>query len=99
MTKLRKAAQGMQCMIRLPGVCNHNSETTVLAHINMSGISGRGLKAPDLLGAWACSNCHHVHTTLEWEGTHFDRDYIQLAFLEGVIRTQYCLIKKGIVKA
>ena len=95
---LRKYAQGQNCMIRLAGVCNHDPATTVLAHLNMIGISGRGLKAPDFLGSWACSNCHQAHTTLEFNGAQFAREFIQLAFLEGMARTQYELIKRGIIK-
>ena len=82
---LRKQAKGRGCTVRLPGVCNHNSETVVLAHIRMPGISGIGLKADDALGAWACSACHdaidrRAHTDL-------DRDYVRLAHLEGMART------------
>ena len=71
--------------MRLPSICNHNSETVVLAHIRMPSISGMGLKADDLLGAWACSACHdaidrRAHTDL-------DRDYVRLAHLEGMVRT------------
>ena len=82
-------------MVRLVGICNHNPETTVLAHIRMPGISGMGMKADDLLGAWACSNCHDAidrrsHTDL-------DRDYVRLAHLEGMARTITILRKEGIV--
>jgi hypothetical protein len=76
-------------------VCNHNSETVVLAHIRMPGISGIGLKADDALGAWACSACHdaidrRAHTDL-------DRDYVRLAHLEGMVRTIAQLRAEGIV--
>jgi hypothetical protein len=82
---LRKEARGRGCTVRLPGVCNHNSETVVLAHIRMAGVSGMGMKADDLLGAWACSACHDAidrrsHPDLE-------RDYVRLAHLEGMVRT------------
>jgi hypothetical protein len=92
---LRKAARGRGCMIRLPGICNHNSETTVLAHVRLAGVSGMGLKADDLLGAWACSACHHAidrrsHTDL-------DRDAVRLAHLEGMVRTIAQLRKEGLV--
>lgn len=92
---LRKAAKGRGCTVRLSGICNHNSETTVLAHIRMPGISGMGIKADDLLGAWACSACHDAidrrsHTDLE-------RDYVRLAHLEGMVRTIAQLRKEGIV--
>ena len=82
-------------MIRLEGICDHNPETTVLAHIRMPGISGMGIKADDLLGAWACSACHDAidrrsHTDLE-------RDYVRLAHLEGMVRTIAQSRKEGIV--
>ena len=92
---LRKAARGRGCMVRLPGICNHNSETTVLAHVRLAGVSGMGIKADDLLGAWACSACHDAvdrrsHTDL-------GRDAVRLAHLEGMVRTIAQLRKEGLV--
>jgi len=94
---LRKVARGRGCMVRLEGVCNHNSETVVLAHIRIAGVSGMGLKSPDLIGAWACSACHdaidrRAHTDL-------DRDHVRLAHLEGMARTIAQLVKEGLVKS
>ena len=82
---LRKQARGRGCMVRLPEICNHNSETVVLAHYRMAGLSGVGMKPDDALGAWSCSSCHDAidrrsHMELE-------RDYVRLAHLEGVMRT------------
>ncbi len=88
MTKLRKLARGRDCQIRLPGVCNFNPETTVLAHYRMAGVSGMGMKAPDVCAAWACSACH------SYVDSHRD-DATARSFLEGVIRTQYALVKEG----
>ena len=90
MSKLRKLAKGRDCKIRLPGVCNFNPETTVLAHYRLAGISGMGLKSPDLLGAWACSDCH------AYVDTHKD-DSTARAFLEGVMRTQAQLVKEDVL--
>ena len=94
MSKLTQAARGRECMIRLPGICNYDSSTTVLAHLNMSGISGRGIKAPDQLGAWACSACHAVIDS-NGASAGLERDFVKLAHLEGIMRTQYILIKDG----
>ena len=82
-------------MIRLAGICNHNSETTVLAHVRLAGVSGIGIKADDALGSWSCSACHDAvdrrsHTDLE-------RDYVRLAHLEGVIRTIAVLRREGVL--
>lgn len=92
---LRKEAKGRGCMVRIPGVCNHNSETVVLAHVRLTGVSGMGMKAPDILGAWACSSCHDAvdrrnHTDLE-------RDYVRLMHLEGMARTIAQLEKEDLL--
>ena len=82
-------------MIRLEGICNHNPETTVLAHIRLPGVSGMGLKADDLLGAWACSSCHDACDRRS--NTDLDRDYVRLAHLEGMARTIAQLRKEELV--
>ena len=92
---LRKQAKGRGCMVRIPSVCNHNSETVVLAHVRLTGVSGMGMKSPDILGAWACSSCHDAvdrrnHTDL-------DRDYVRLLHLEGMARTIAQLEKEGLL--
>ena len=93
--KLRKAAKGRECMVRLPGVCNHNPETTVLAHVRLAGVSGMGMKADDLLGAWACSSCHDA---IDRRGhLDLDRDYVRLAHLEGMVRTIAILRKEDLI--
>lgn len=84
-------------MVRLEGVCNHNSETVVLCHYRLAGVSGMGMKSPDLIGAWACSACHDAidrrdHTDLE-------RDFVRLAHLDGMVRTISQLVKEGLVKS
>jgi hypothetical protein len=77
-------------MVRLPGICNHDEATTVLAHVRLIGISGMGTKAPDLLGAWCCSDCHY-------HADHVKDPDVKLAFFEGVFRTQAQLIKEGLI--
>ena len=93
---LRKEARGRGCTVRIPGVCNFNSETTVLGHIRVAGVSGMALKSPDLLGAWACSACHD-----EIDGrTHksgMTRDELPLAHYDGMARTIMQLHKEGLV--
>jgi hypothetical protein len=50
------------------------------------------MKAPDVLGAWACSKCHSL------VDSHNGDDSIQRAFYEGVMRTQDRLIAEGLLK-
>ncbi|HBA8604909.1 nuclease domain-containing protein, partial [Escherichia coli] len=42
MADLRKAARSRECQVRIPGVCNGNPETSVLAHIRLTGLCGTG---------------------------------------------------------
>ena len=89
MTDLRKLAKGQECQVRLPAICNGDPATTVLAHYRLAGVSGMGMKSPDVIGAWACSACHLAVDT--------DRAY-RADFAEGVFRTQALLVKKGVLK-
>ncbi|WP_368910205.1 DUF1364 domain-containing protein [Proteus penneri] len=95
MANLRKEARGRECQIRIPGVCNGNSETVVLAHYRMSGICGTGIKPNDIFGAWACSACHDES---DRRTNYVDAEYAKQCHLEGVIRTQDILIKEGKIK-
>lgn len=90
---LRKEAKGRECMIRIPGVCNGNPETTVLAHYRLAGISGMGMKSPDLIAAWACSSCHDAVDRRD--SMFLEKDWVRLLHAEGVMRTQDALIKEG----
>ncbi len=52
-------ARGMPCLLRLPGLCQGGTETTVAAHSNQA-IHGKAgaRKADDQYSAWACMACH-----------------------------------------
>ncbi|EFN7821637.1 DUF1364 domain-containing protein [Escherichia coli] len=96
MADLRKAARGRECQVRIPGVCNGNSETSVLAHIRLAGLCGTGTKPPDLIATIACSACHDEID----RRTHFvDAEYAKEYALEGMARTQVIWLKEGVIKA
>lgn len=94
MSKLTKEAKGRECQVRLP-CCNHNSETTVLAHYRLAGTCGVGIKPNDLQGAWACSSCHDE---IDRRTRNHDYDFARLAHAEGVMRTIDILVKEGKIK-
>ena len=97
MTKIRQSAKGEDCTVRIAGICNHNPETVILAHI--SGIRyghGTGQKTDDIHGAYCCSSCHDAldgRTKCE-----YSKDSLKLFHLEGIIETQIKLINKGLIK-
>jgi len=83
---LRKQARGRDCTVRIPGICNGNPETSVLAHYRLAGTCGIGIKPDDMQAAIACNCCHDVI-----DGripTDIDPDTRRLYHAEGVFRTQ-----------
>lgn len=83
---LLNKARGQQCTIQLAGICNHDTATTVAAHINLPHMGAMGAKTHDLHVAWVCSACHdaidrRTHTDL-------DREYLNAQKYEAVLRTQ-----------
>jgi len=97
MSKIRKSAKNEDCTIRVPGHCNRQPETVVLAHLN--GIRykhGVGIKVNDILGAYACSSCHDaVDGRVRTNHSHNE---LKLWHLEGVAETQLKLIEKGLIQ-
>ncbi len=90
---LRRLARGKPCQVRICGVCNGNPETTVLAHLNGGGM---GMKQPDLLGAWCCSDCHDVIDGRR--KSEFNRYMVRGFFHTGIIRTQQKLLEMGLAE-
>lgn len=93
MKNLRRLAKGKECQVRIPNICNHNRETTVLAHIRMKGLTGVGMKANDLLGAWCCSSCHDA-IDLRVK-SRYTKEQLELMHAQGVFRTITEIIKMG----
>lgn len=93
MTPIRKSAKGEKCLVRIPGICNGDTDTTVLAHLNGGGT---GIKASDHEAAYACSDCHAWLDGGYVQHGH-NKDTRDLWHLEAVIRTQRALIYKGLM--
>ena len=87
---LRESARGKECLVRIPCVCNGNSDTVVLAHLNGAGVAN---KMNDLHGAFCCSSCHD-----QLDGrvkSLFSKDELKLMHLEGIKRTQDYWLSTG----
>lgn len=95
MIDLRKYAKGKPCMIRIPGWCNREPETTVLCHYRLVGYSGMGLKNYDIMAAFGCSSCHAIVDGQQQGG--LSRSQREILLCEGVMRTQAYLIERGII--
>lgn len=93
---LLKQARGRECVVRIPGVCCFNPETSVLAHYRLAGTCGTAYKPSDMQGAIACHSCHAaIDGRIK---TKFTRDELRLMHAEGVMRTQEIWRNEGLVK-
>lgn len=93
-TKARQAARGKPCMVRIPGVCNGDPETTVLAHYRLAGTCGAGMKPDDAQAAWACAACHDVIDG-RVRRDHYSSAEIRLMHCEGILRTQEAIRREA----
>ena len=90
MTKIRKSAKGETCALRIPGVCNYDTATTILAHAPYPGRFGS--RKDDFFAAYGCSSCHdHVD--------HRDgyNALTELDWMPAIHETQAKLIAKGLI--
>ena len=92
-TKYTKSARGQECQVRIHGICNHNPETTVLAHLNGGGM---GMKSLDIHAAFACSNCHDAIDRRS--NLDLPKFFVDRAHYEGVIRTQKIWVSSNVLK-
>lgn len=89
--KLRDSARGRECTLRLPGACNGNPETTVLAHLSC-GARGVGMKSPDNMAVFACSGCHDAI-----DGRRRDIEVEGADLLRALQETQETWIREGLM--
>jgi hypothetical protein len=95
MSKLRLSARGQECLVRIPGVCNRNPETVVLAHLNGGGM---GMKTSDLHGAYCCSSCHDMLDGRSARAAHlYTGAELKLMHYDGIKRTQDYWLSIGLV--
>lgn len=91
-TKITKSARGEECQVRLPGICNFNTETTVFAHVGEG--AGMGAKVSDIHGAYCCSSCHDE---IDRRTRIMDAETSELFAWHGVQRTQIILVNKKLL--
>lgn len=96
MSNLTKLAKGEACLIRVPGYCSFNPETTVGCHVRLAGVSGAGMKSPDCCIAFGCFECHQVVDGQR--KSEFSYEERRLMLLEGMVRTQARMVELGKLK-
>jgi hypothetical protein len=95
---IRDSANGEECHMRLEGVCNGRTDTTVWSHWpGLDGDRGMGMKALDLCGCYTCHACHDAVDGRTYNTPGHDRTAIVLAWMHGHLRSLVTLARKGIV--
>lgn len=95
---IRDSARDEPCLVRLPGVCNHDPATTVLSHWpGLAGGRGMGLKSLDLAGAFTCCACHDLIDGRTRRPPGMSRDEVTIAWFLGHLRTLERLAQKGLL--
>jgi hypothetical protein len=84
-------------MYRIPGYCNGNPETSVLAHYRLAGTCGTGYKPDDTQAAIACNGCHDLIDGRKNHRFHLRR--IAPDARGGVMRTLEIWRKEGLIKS
>jgi len=89
-SKIRKSARGEDCALRIPGVCNGDPATTILAHAPYRG--RHGSRKHDWFSSYACSDCHdavdgRLRTNIDY----------RLYWHDAIHETQEKLIAKGLM--
>ena len=94
--KIRDSARGEKCTLQIPGVCNSNKDTTVLAHLPDES-KGMGRKADDISAWYACSSCHDAidgRNPHAWVTILEDRDWYMR---RAMVRTWRAMIESGLI--
>lgn len=90
-TKLRNSAKGQPCMFQIPGICNGDTTTTVLAHLP-SEIKGLSNKSDDFHAAFACSDCH-----IHFDNHRLSREESLYYSMRALQRTMRNWVARGLV--
>ena len=89
--KIRDSARGEECTLNIPGVCNYDTETTVLCHFSCQ-IGGSNRLNGELSSGFGCSDCHRQIDL--YELSEADREFYMR---RSMVRTLDRLVDKGIV--
>ena len=92
---LRDSARGQECAFQIVGVCNGNTETTVLCHLPDES-NGMGKKSDDFVAAFGCSACHDVVDKRSWCDEYID--HMGFYNLRAHSRTLRKWIEMGLIK-
>ena len=95
---IRASANGEECHVRLIGICNGRTDTTVWSHWpGLDADRGMGLKSVDVAGAYTCAACHDAVDGRTHMGPGYDRGAIAMGWMLGHLRSLVTLERKGLL--
>ena len=82
--RLEKLARNQPCYLRLPTICNGNSETTVLCHIRRGNVGGTSIKPSPVCAVPMCFDCHNAYDSRT--RTSYSRDELDSEALRALVQ-------------
>lgn len=96
--KVLNHARGQECQLALPGICQHDPETTVFCHLNGSAFGkGGGLKAHDIAGFFGDDACHRYYDVGHGTNPIISDLELSQALIKAVVNTWVILVNDGVI--
>ena len=98
MSKIRASAKNEACQVRIIGVCSGDNSKTIWSHARWH-YAGRAksLKAPDIAGAYCCTDCDAVYDGQRKPPAGMTRDQVDQDWSAGHFRSLLILRDKKII--
>ncbi len=94
---IRDSARDEQCLMMLPG-CPNNRAMTIWSHNrHQRAGKGKGIKALDMLGAYACTHCDAIYDGQAMLPEGWTRDAVELRWYAAHDKSVVLLAKKGLL--
>ena len=96
MSKISESARGEDCQVRYIGVCCYDQAKTIWSHCrHLAAGRGKGIKAVDAAGAYACTPCDAAYDQMQ--GTNATRNELDADWNMGHFRSLVKLKEKGLI--
>ena len=98
MSKITASARDEDCTVRIVGVCSFDPSTTIWSHCRHGAAGkGKGIKALDIAGAYACTACDACYDGQIPRPAGMSRSDVDLDWFHGHVRSLVVLTNKGLI--
>lgn len=99
MSRITESARGEDCQVRYTGICTYDPATTIWSHCRHGAAGkGKGIKAVDVAGAYACTACDALYDGQRPRPEGMTREKADLDWFMGHVRSLVRLAEKGLIK-